>query len=259
MYGVIFTLGSPTGEIELDSIRARDDKSPICQYFDDIRTVDPIDGLNLYEPETMPEPKRKINMKPVEGRSGQNYVLIVPTRAGAVKKGGGSIVDRSGYFNEADKIIGVGMCRLHSKDHEHGDIVFPERVDNSHLLRKMWGKYYYSGSPDQELLDELYLKCLGNGLTAVKFPLTISMLDIDEGNRHRNDRFLKKGYRARDMEMGWLFAHARNLDKPAAGALVISDRRGGIFDMYTIYHNLPDKTYEGISKLLEAAVQVFVE
>jgi hypothetical protein len=257
MYSVIFTLGSPTGEIELDSIR--DGTSPILQYFHSAREIVPIDSFNLYEPETMPEPKRTFNMRPIEGRSGQNYVLIVPTMAGAVKKDGGSVVDRSGYFDVADRIIGIGMCRLHCKDYEHGDIVFPERVDNSHLLRKMWGKYYYSGSPDQELLDELYLKCLGNGLTAVKLPLTISMLDIDEGNRHRNDRFLERGYGARDMEMGWLFAHARNLGKPAAGALVISDRRGEVFDMYTAYHNIPEKTYEGISKLLEAAVQVFVE
>lgn len=258
--GVIFTLGTTTAERELNAIK--EGRSRLSQYFDSLTDVEPIDGYELRRSPIGVSNPRTINMRPYEGRNGQNYILIVPTRGGAVKfNDGGSVVNRQGYFEMADNIIGVGMCRLNSRDYEHGDLIFPDQVDNSPSLRKMWGEEYNSGFPDKTLRNALYQRFLDNGLTAVRLPLTLSVKNIEETYNYGHDKIPELvgiSYGACEMEMGWVLAHAIKLNKPAVGIFSISDRDGERFDLDIAYNKLSPKTKEGVSNILESAVQFLI-
>ena len=262
---VIFTLGTPTAERELNAIRAG--ASSLLQYFDDRKEEYPIDG---YTERTPKKAGRTFNMRPIEVRSGSTYLLIVPTRAGAVETEPqvaekGTVVDRKGYFVGGENIVGVGLCRLHSHDYQHGDIIIPDRVDNSPSLVKMWGEDYKVGFPDEKLRDALYQKCVEtvspSGLSVIKLPRTVSLLDMEESKQYGRDEIqelLDIPYGARELEMGWVLANARKLGKPAVGTFAISDRSGERADD-EYFFNLPERVHTGVSKLLESVILFFVQ
>lgn len=255
--GVIFSLGV-TGETELDNLRNR--KGRLANYFDTVMEDEPIDGYISHKPDRL-HPGRTFHMNPILARSGETCLLFVPTTSQAIKRGGGSVVDRIDYFKEGENIVGVGMCCLHSQDYQHGDIVIPDQVDNSPSLRNIWGEGYESGFPDVKLRDALHQRCLDNGLTVVRLPLTLSVLNWEESeNWDRIPGINSSQYGAREMEMAAVLAYGRKLGKPSVGALVISDRSGEQVDIEYFRH-LPErapKVEEAGGKLFEAVVNLFI-
>lgn len=258
--GVIFTLGSITAERELGALRKGESPLQQQRYLDGVREIDPSDGYEFHRPD-MPPPKREIPMRPVEATRGGNTILIVPTRACAWKKGGGTVVERQNYFDMTDNVVGVGLCRSFYEHLPHGTVVFPYIAEISPGLWKEWSwnpQYLRTSIPSRELQESLRAACESDGLPVATARTMISVRDLQE-SRSYSPVARELGYSVLDQEMAWLFGHSYILRKNCAGALVVSDIEGEEFIPQTFYHSIREETHEGANRLLRASVRLLLE
>lgn len=221
--GVVFVLG-----VDLPESMKNMDKIWKA-YFDDISIEKPRDDIDSFTTRR----RGDVDIRPLVGKRGEDYVLICPTTPSVLEKWGdneihGTVRQRAPlYMPDTDIVIGLGKCGSYLSTLDYGKVLLPKYVENSeNLMHK--GNLEVKGGYSDEGIQKKMRESINRWVKPSYAIRMISLADIEEViEQSENDKMkMGKDFVGSDMETGWFLGYSNKVDKKAGSALIVADLPG---------------------------------